>query len=55
MEEKQEDEYLLLKNKIYIHDSKFEKYIRKIKLNQVNKEHLMKKFIFDTVTSKKFK
>ena len=55
MEEKQEDEYLLLKNKIFIHENKFEKYIRKIKLNQVNKEHLMKKFIFDTVTSKKFK
>lgn len=55
MEEKQEDQYILLKNKISIHESKFEKYIRKIKLNQVNKEHLMKKFIFDTVTSKKFK
>ena len=55
IEEKQEDEYILLKNKISIHESKFEKYIRKIKLNQVNKEHLMKKFIFDTVTSKKFK
>lgn len=55
VEEKQEDEYILLKNKISIHDSKFEKYLRKIKLNQVNNEHLMKKFIFDTVTSKKFK
>lgn len=55
MEEKQEDEYTLLKNKITVHETKFEKEIRKIKLNQVNKEHLMKKFIFDTVTSKKFK
>ena len=55
MEENQEDEYTLLKNKISIHESKFEKFIRKIKLNQVNKEHLMKKFIFDIVTSKKFK
>lgn len=52
-EKSEEDKYLLFKEQILKHKNKFEQIIRKIKMKQINKEHLMKKFIFELKTKKK--
>ena len=47
------DKYQLFKNQIAKHKSKLESIIKEMKLNQINNEYLMKKYIFDLLSRKK--
>jgi len=52
-EDEDENEYLLLKDKIMKHKDKFDKFIKKLKISQMDQEYLMKKYIFELITNKK--
>lgn len=51
-EEEDENEFLLFKDKIMKHKDKFGKFIRKLKVSQMNQEYLTKKYIFELITNK---
>lgn len=51
-EDEDENEYLIFKEKIMKHKDMFEKFLRKIKMDQMNQDYLMKKYIYELLTNK---
>ena len=50
---KKGDKYQLLKKQIFKHKNKLEKIIKEMKLNQINNEYLMKKYIYNLLSRNK--
>lgn len=52
---KKGDKYQLLKNQISKHKNKLEKIIKDMRINEINNEYLMKKYIYNLLSRKKKK
>ena len=51
-EDEDENEYLLFKDKMKKHKDNFDKFIKKLKVSQMNQEYLAKKYVFQMITNK---